>query len=66
MHSVKNFSYRLFNYFFIFIVTVLVLLYLEEIALKAQKISTHLLFKIDPFSRIRTYCNNNTREVYTY
>ena len=66
MHSVKNFSYRLFNYLFIFIVPVLVLLYLEEIALKAQKISTRLLFKIDPFSSIRTYCNNNTREVYTY
>ena len=63
MRNVKNFSHRLFIYFFIFILTILVLLYLEGTALKAQKTSTRLLFKIDPLSKIKTYCNNNTRLV---
>ena len=62
MHSLKR-SYRVFIYLFIFMVIVLVLLYFEGTAFKAQNMSTRLLFKIDPFSKLKTYCNNQARLV---
>ena len=62
MHSLKR-SYRVFIYLFIFMVIILLLLYFEGTAFKAQNMSTCLLFKIDPFSKLKTYCNNKVRLV---
>ena len=61
MNNIKRLLYWLSIFLLIIIVIIFVLVYSERVKMKAENDTDHLLLQIFQFSKVRNYCNNETR-----